>query len=181
MIALARTRTAATELGRAFKSHDVRKIYWAMVVGVPRPGRGTIDVALVKAGKEGDQRVRPAEDDDEDGQDAVTHYATISVAGTRVAWLALLPVTGRTHQLRAHLAAIGHPIVGDGKYGSPDHHPGADIDRKLHLHARSLSLPRPGGGILAVEAPLAEHMARSWAFFGFDPHEAESPFEGLAL
>lgn len=179
VIALARTRAAATELGRAFKTHDVRKVYWALVIGVPRPARGTIDLALVKAGRQGDQRVRPVDEEDEGGQGAVTHYATIAVAGTRVAWLALLPVTGRTHQLRAHLAAIGHPIVGDGKYGSRDHHPGTEIDRKLHLHARSLSLPRPGGGMLTVEAPLPEHMARSWAFFGFDEHEAVDPFAEL--
>jgi 23S rRNA pseudouridine955/2504/2580 synthase len=181
VIALARTRAAATELGRAFKTHDVRKVYWALVTGVPRPARGTIDVALVKAGKDGDQRVRPAAEEEEGGQGAITHYATIAVAGTRVAWLALLPVTGRTHQLRAHLAAIGHPIVGDGKYGSRDSHPGAEIDRRLHLHARSLSLPRPGGRTLTVEAPLPEHMARTWAFFGFDAQEAGDPFAELAL
>lgn len=181
VIALARTRAAASRLGRMFKTHDVRKIYWALVNGVPRPGRGTIDLPLVKAGKEGDQRVRPAGEDEDGGQSAITHYATVASAGTRVAWLALMPMTGRTHQLRAHMAAIGHPIVGDGKYGQREDHPGAEISRKLHLHARSLTIPREDGGILTVEAPLPEHMARTWAFLGFEPEEAGDPFAELLL
>ena len=122
---------------------------------------------------------------------ATTDFATIDAAGTRVSWVALSPVTGRTHQLRAHMAAIGHPIVGDGKYGGSGQENlgdgwgaqlGGEVSRKLHLHARSIDIPHPvTGRRLRIEAPLPEHMARTWALFGWRPGDApEDPFEDEA-
>jgi 23S rRNA pseudouridine955/2504/2580 synthase len=105
----------------------------------------------------------------------------IDSAGAQASWLALMPVTGRTHQLRAHCAAIGTPILGDAKYGeAAPHLAGVPGSRTLHLHARSLSLPHPFGGILQVTAPLPQHMRRTWDFFGF-PEEVEDPFAELDL
>jgi 23S rRNA pseudouridine955/2504/2580 synthase len=112
------------------------------------------------------------------GKRATTLYRVLEDVGQTVAWLALWPLTGRTHQLRAHCAAIGHPIVGDGKYGGADAYlPAAEVARRLHLHARELSLPHPSGrGTLYLQAELPAHMAASWRFFGFDQELAGDPF-----
>ena len=178
VLLLARTRSAAAKLGRALKHRDARKIYWALVVGVPKPERGEINLALIKAGPAREERVRVAVAGEQGAQRACTRYALLEVAGRRLAWLALWPVTGRTHQLRAHMAALGHPVVGDGKYGGSDAHPGGDIPRLLHLHAHSIAIPHPSGGTLSVSAPLPEHMETSWRLLGLDAEAAADPFEG---
>jgi 23S rRNA pseudouridine955/2504/2580 synthase len=177
VLVLARTITAAAFLTRAFREKTTRKIYWAVVVGLPRIRQGRIDLPLAKLpGREG-ERVRV---DAGDGKRAVTYYQVVDSAGDRASWIALLPVTGRTHQLRAHCAAIGTPILGDAKYGAADAHlagvPGA---RRVHLHARSLAIPHPLGGTLRVTAPLPRHMRQSWEFFGF-AGDVEDPFVDLA-
>jgi hypothetical protein len=119
--------------------------------------------------------------DAEGGKRAVTLYATIERAGDRAAWLALMPLTGRTHQLRVHCAAgLGTPIVGDGKYGRDGRLTGQNIAQRLHLHARRLVLPHPRAGILDVTAPLPRHMRETWAFFGFDPDAEIDPFPAHA-
>jgi len=156
VIVLARSTRAATALARQFQMKDAIKIYWALCVGTPVPPQGTINLALVK--KEGPraERVTPAYEKDEDAKNATTHYSTVTSISTKFSWVAFMPMTGRTHQIRAHAAAIDCPIVGDGKYGTFESHPGGDIPRQLHLHARSLSIPHPDGGgrRLEVEAPL---------------------------
>jgi 23S rRNA pseudouridine955/2504/2580 synthase len=125
--------------------------------------------------------VLPAANKDE-GKRAITYYSVVEHAGSKAAWIALLPVTGRTHQLRAHCAAIGTPILGDGKYGGAKAHlAGAPNARLLHLHARSLAIPHPRGGWLRVAAPLPPHMRSTWAFFGFSSDTAEDPFAELEL
>jgi len=178
LLVIARTAIAAAFLTRAFREKTTRKIYWALVVGVPKLRQGRIDLALAKTPGRGGERVRP---DAEDGQRAVTYYRVIDNAGSQASWLALLPVTGRTHQLRAHCAAIGTPILGDGKYGAAAVHlAGLPGSRRLHLHARSLSIPHPLGGTLEATAPLPQHMSRSWDFFGFDRDGAD-PFADLEL
>jgi 23S rRNA pseudouridine955/2504/2580 synthase len=178
VLVLARSAAAAAKLAQAFRGRETRKIYWAAVVGAPRPRQGRIDQPLAKLPGPAGERVAP---DEEDGKRAVTYYRTVSHAGDKIAWVALQPVTGRTHQLRAHAVALGTPILGDGKYGGGAAHPaGVPQARKLHLHARALRLPHPSGGKLTVSAPLPPHMRETWAFFGFDESEERDPFAGLA-
>jgi len=176
VLLLARTAAAAAFLTRAFRDRATRKIYWALVAGRPTPAQGRIDLALAKRGGAGGERVRP---DAEEGKRAVSHYRLVESAGERASWLALMPVTGRTHQLRAHCAAIGTPILGDFKYGGAlALLAGLPTTRQLHLHARALALPHPAGGTLRVAAPLPRHMQQSWDFFGF-PGDVADPFAGL--
>ncbi len=172
VLVLARSAAAAARLTEAFRRKEARKIYWAVVVGVPKLSEGKIDLALSKQGSGHGERVRP----DEDGLRAVTYYSIVEQAWRRAAWLALMPITGRTHQLRAHCVALGTPILGDGKYGGQESFiAGADLPKQLHLHARSIRLPRPGGGVIAARAPLPAHMLTTWQFFGFDSAPAEEP------
>jgi 23S rRNA pseudouridine955/2504/2580 synthase len=175
VLVIAKRRSVAAKLGRAFQTRSVRKIYWALLHGVPRPPQGTVEAALVKAsGPEGD-RVRKARAGEQDiAQSAVTHYAVVDRAGQQVAFVSLKPVTGRQHQLRAHMAILGHPILGDEKYhGDKDLPEG--IPNKLHLHARRISFPHPSGeGMVDVTAPLPEHMTRTFADFGFEAREADA-------
>jgi 23S rRNA pseudouridine955/2504/2580 synthase len=169
VLVVAKRRAVAAKLGRAFQTRSVRKIYWALVHGVPKPPQGKIDAALVKAtGPEGD-RVRKARPGEQDrAQSAVTHYAVVDRAGQAVSFVSLKPVTGRQHQLRAHMAILGHPILGDEKYPSSAELP-VGIDNRLHLHARRISFPHPSGeGVVDVTAPLPAHMRQSFALFGFD-------------
>jgi len=178
VLLLARSANAAARLGRIFQTREVRKTYWALVVGRPEPSRGRIDLSLEKrAGPRGERMA----DARRSGKRAVTLYSVLEGAGATAAWLALWPLTGRTHQLRVHCAAIGHPIVGDGKYGgSGAYLPAAQVTRRLHLHARELTLPHlSGAGALTIRADLPPHMLNSWRFFGFDPNRAGDPFEAV--
>ena len=181
VLVLARNAAAARSLTAAFKTKSVRKLYWALVVGRPNPQEGTIDLPLAKQPGRGGERMQP---DLEDGRSAITLFRTIEAAGRRAAWLALMPVTGRTHQLRVHCAEIGHPILGDGKYGGADaflpglEDLGAGV-RRLHLHARAISLPHPVKGTVTVTAPLPDHMRETWRFFEFEPKRRGDPFEGF--
>lgn len=177
-LVLARSAAAAARLGAAFRGKSVRKIYWAAVVGAPKPRQGRIDQSLSKLPGPRGERMAP---DDENGERAITHYRTVAHAGERFAWLALEPVTGRTHQLRVHCTSLGTPILGDGKYGGAEAHPaGLPQPRKLHLHARAIALPRPRGGMLTVTAPLPAHMRETWKFLGFAEADEPDPFAGLA-
>jgi 23S rRNA pseudouridine955/2504/2580 synthase len=175
VLVVAKRRAVAAKLGRAFQTRSVRKIYWALVKGVPKPPQGKIEAALVKAsGPEGD-RVRKARPGEQDrAQSAVTHYAVVDRAGQTASFVSLKPVTGRQHQLRAHMAILGHPILGDQKYQGDQDLP-AGIENRLHLHARRISFPHPSGeGVVDVTAPLPPHMARALATFGFEAREAEA-------
>jgi 23S rRNA pseudouridine955/2504/2580 synthase len=181
VLVVARTSTAAAELSRALATRDAQKIYWALVKGVPKVKRGTIKAALAKEGGHGphgrDERMTTVDAADEGAKDAVTDFVVLATAGEEFAWLAVKPLTGRTHQIRVHLASIGTPIVGDFKYGGTDVRGRGDIENRLHLHARSIDITRPDGGRLAAAAPLPEHMLKSWELFGFDPERAGNPFE----
>lgn len=181
VVVLARHRAAAAALTRAFRARDARKTYWALTVGVPRPARGKIDLALAKEGPEGHEKMRgilPGDDHDE-ARRAVTYYAVVEALAGKVAWLAMRPVTGRTHQLRAHAAFLKTPIVGDGKYGGAEAFVTGPVSRKLHLHARAIDIAHPAGGRLRAVAPLPAHMVESWALFGFDPDRPGDPFADL--
>jgi 23S rRNA pseudouridine955/2504/2580 synthase len=174
VLVIAKRRSVAAKLGRAFQTRSVRKIYWALVNGVPKPPQGKVEAALVKAaGPEGD-RVRKARPGEQDrAQSAVTHYAVVDRAGQAVSFVSLKPVTGRQHQLRAHMAILGHPILGDEKYKGDLDLP-ENVPNRLHLHARRIGFPHPSGeGVVDVTAPLPEHMRQSFALFGFDEKEEQ--------
>ncbi len=166
---VAKTRFAASALGSSFKSRSARKIYWALVVGVPRPKQGRISTFLAKEELEDDSIMRIAKHGEEGASHAVTYYAVVETAAQQFAWLSLKPVTGRTHQLRAHMAHIKHPIIGDPKYFNKENWelPGG-LQSKLHLLARRIAIPHPRGGTIDVTAPLPPHMQQSWSVLGFD-------------
>jgi len=182
VLLIARTAAAAAFFTRAFREKTTRKTYWAAVIGLPQLPQGRIDLALAKrAGPGGIRGGERVEVDDEDGKSAVTYYRVMDHVGDRASWLALLPITGRTHQLRAHCAALGTPIMGDGKYGrSAAHLAGVVAAKGLHLHARLLAIPSPEGGTLRVTAPLPPHMRQTWDLLGFAGDSAD-PFAELEM
>ena len=174
---IAKTRFAASFLTGAFRHRSARKIYWALVAGVPKPKQGRISTYLAKEESEEDSIMRIAEHGDEGASHAVTYYAVVEASATKLAWVSLKPVTGRTHQLRAHMAHIDHAIVGDPKYFNKENWqlPGG-LQNRLHLLARRIVIPHPRGGVIDVSAPLPPHMLQSWNLLGleadrFDPIE----------
>jgi 23S rRNA pseudouridine955/2504/2580 synthase len=201
VLLVAKNRRSAAALGEAFRSRQAKKIYWALVEGAPKLSQGRISLYLAKGEGMGDQRpprkpgqgstrdiekMRVARHGESDAQHSLTYYATVEKAAPRCAWLSMKPLTGRTHQLRAHAEAIGHPIFGDPKYGhrpedevrrrDPLRAMPEELERKLHLLARRLVLPHPKGGVIDVTAPLPEHMRKTFEAFGFD-EKAYDPIE----
>jgi 23S rRNA pseudouridine955/2504/2580 synthase len=196
VLLVAKTRKMASDLGEIFRSRQARKIYWSVVEGVPKPSQGRISLFLAKGAGMGDMRgprrpgeapagarrdpekMRVARHGEEDAQHSITYYATVDKVAPRLAWLSMKPITGRTHQLRAHAEAIGHPIIGDPKYGDRSENDPRRTDplraiptvveNKLHLLARRLVLPHPKGGLIDVTAPLPSHMQATFDLFGFD-------------
>jgi len=190
VLLIAKSRKIAAELGATFRSRGAKKIYWALVEGVPKPAQGRISLFLAKGVGMGDERgagkdnradierMRVARHGDPEAQHSLTLYAVVDKVAPRLAWLSMRPITGRTHQLRAHCEAIGHPIIGDPKYNRrPENDPARHdplravppgVEPKLHLMARRLILPHPRGGMIDVTAPLPEHMKKSFDMFGFD-------------
>ena len=198
VLLLARNRAAAQHLTAALRHKETRKIYWALVAGVPTPYLGEIRYGLVKAGGhgkggEGEKMIaiHPREIDATPGaKRAHTLYATLYRVASRASWVAMEPLTGRTHQLRAHMAEIGHPIIGDGKYGGSGQENlgdgwgaqlGGIISKKLHLHARSMTFEHPvTRKPITITAPLPSHMAESWDTLGWaEDIAADDPFEEL--
>lgn len=176
VLLVARTPGSAASYSKRFSGRSARKIYWALVVGVPEVAEGMIDAPLAKQPGTGGEKMHV---DEENGQPAKTRYRVVDKAGKRAAWIELEPLTGRTHQLRVHLAAIGHPIVGDGKYGGQDAFLTGAISRKMHLHARRLIITEPDGGKLDVTAELPEHFAATMESLGFDPAQSDAaPLRG---
>ena len=180
VLVVARTRTAAAFLAQAFKARETRKIYWALVAGVPRPAQGRISTFLAKEEGPSGDRMRVARHGERGADHAVSNYALADQAGQKVSWLVMQPITGRTHQLRAHAAHIGHPIVGDPKYFNVENWelPGG-IQNRLHLLARRIAIPHPDGGVIDISAPLPPHMQQSWAVLGFDERSGEDAASAL--
>ncbi|MBB4659192.1 RluA family pseudouridine synthase [Parvularcula dongshanensis] len=167
LMLLARDRLAAKDLTESFRRHLIEKTYWALVAGVPHPLEGTIDLPVEKGGPEGAERMGASEG----GKKAITDYQTVEMAAGKAAFLALRPLTGRTHQLRVHMDAIGTPIVGDGKYGG-ERAKLEGVSKRMHLFCRTMSVPRDGKPPLELTAPLTGHMAKTWDFFAF-PRDVE--------
>jgi 23S rRNA pseudouridine955/2504/2580 synthase len=169
---VARTARSAGHFAKAFSGRAARKFYWALVIGVPAGEEGEIDAPLAKQPGTGGEKMHI---DEEHGLPAKTRWRVLDRAGNRAAWVELQPLTGRTHQLRAHMAALGHPIVGDAKYGGAEAFLTGGISRKLHLHARRLKIEGPEGGKIDVTADLPAHIAESLSTLGFDKENAERP------
>ncbi|MES2137046.1 MAG: RluA family pseudouridine synthase [Pseudomonadota bacterium] len=168
---VARSARAAGHFAKAFSGRTAKKVYWALIVGVPDANEGMIDAPLAKQPGTGGEKMHISE---EHGLPAKTRWRQIDRAGNRAAWVELQPLTGRTHQLRAHMAAIGHPIVGDAKYGGPEAFLTGGISRKLHLHARRIRIDAPEGGAIDVTAELPQHFAESLTMLGFSPMAGDS-------
>ena len=166
---VAKTRFAASALAKVFRSREARKTYWALVAGVPKPHQGRISTFLAKEEREDELVMRIAKHGEEGASHAVTYYAVVETSAQQLAWVSLKPVTGRTHQLRAHMAHIGHAIVGDPKYFNKENWqlPGG-MQNRLHLLARRIAVPHPRGGVIDVTAPLPPHMVQSWNLLGLD-------------
>ncbi|MGE0828787.1 MAG: pseudouridine synthase [Hyphomonadaceae bacterium] len=181
-LVLARHPRAAQFLAEAFRARETEKIYWAIVVGAPRPHAGQIRGWMRKApgpGESDREIMQRCLQQDEGAVFAVTDYVTLADAGGKAAWMGLKPETGRTHQLRFHMAEIGHAIIGDPKYKCDRPTPGG-LEPLLHLHARAIRMPHPNGKSLRVEAPLPPHMRAAFEHLGFDAREARDPFEAFA-
>ncbi len=170
VLLIARTPGSAAFFSKRFSGRSAKKTYWALVVGVPEQYEGMIEAALAKQPGSGGEKMHV---DVENGQPAKTKYRVIDRAGNRAAWVELQPLTGRTHQLRVHMAAIGHPIVGDGKYGGQLAFLTGSVSRKMHLHARRLVIDHPQGDALDVTAPLPEHFAATLEQLGFTEAEGD--------
>jgi 23S rRNA pseudouridine955/2504/2580 synthase len=171
---VARTPRAAAFFSKSFSGRTARKVYWAVVMGVPSIDDGIIELPIAKQPGTGGEKMHV---DEENGQTARTRYRVIERAGNRAAFVELQPFTGRTHQLRVHMAAIGHPIVGDGKYAGQESYLTGSISRKLHLHARRLRIDHPDGGRIDVTAEPPEHFAATLAYLGFDPAAGDLDLE----
>ena len=196
ILLMARTSTAAKHLTAAFRHRETRKVYWAAVAGAPTVKTGTINYGLVKMpghgpNGAGEKMICVHPDDVKEtanAKRATTDYAIIENAGQRVSWLIMVPITGRTHQLRAHISELGHPIIGDGKYGTNRQinegdgwgaQLGGEISRKLHLHSKSLSFMHPfTNEVVSFSAPLPEHMIKTWDFLDWNVNmEIDDPFK----
>ena len=176
VLALGKSPASAARLAAAFAERDTRKTYWAIVAGSPPGDRGRIDLSLVKFGVDDREKMVPVESGDPAGLPALSDYVVLGRSGDRASWLAMRPITGRTHQLRAHALATGVPILGDPKYNTPASK-AASGDLKLQLHARRLVVPHPVKGVVDVEAPIGPGLRAGFVRFGFDPANAsDDPF-----
>lgn len=172
VLLVAATPGSAAFFSKRFSGRSAKKIYWALVTGVPEVADGLIELPLAKQPGTGGEKMMV--DESGEGQPARTRYRIVDRAGNRATWVELQPLTGRTHQLRVHMAAIGHPIVGDGKYGGQAAFLTGSVSRKMHLHARRLIIDHPDGTPLDVTAPLPEHFAATMAQLGFDEASSDA-------
>jgi 23S rRNA pseudouridine955/2504/2580 synthase len=178
LLVLARHPAAAARVSALFRGRTLNKVYWAVVLGSPRPPQGQARGWMRKApgARDADREmVQRCLQQDEGAVHAITDYALMADAGQRLAWMALRPVTGRTHQLRFHMAEMGHAILGDPKYRCDRPTPG-ELPARLHLHARAIELPQERGKPLRITAPLPDHMRETFEALGFEESEGKNPF-----
>jgi 23S rRNA pseudouridine955/2504/2580 synthase len=181
VLLLGRSPGSASKLAEIFRTKEAKKTYWAITVGLPRPANGRVDLAIGKGASASspDERMLV---DGPGAKRAVTYYSVVEEASKRAAWIALRPITGRTHQLRVHCAAMGTPILGDGKYGGADAFiNGVPGGKSLMLHARGIEIKLPNRSTLHVTAPLPDSMKTVWRFFEFDPEINIDPFAKLEV
>lgn len=178
VLVLAKTVGSANQLGQLFRSRELDKIYWAVTLGVPHPVAGDIRGWMIKSAGPGSdkEKMRTAEQNEKGAVHALTLYSVVQNAGRKAAWVALKPETGRTHQLRFHMAELGTAILGDHKY-TCDREVPAGLADGLHLHARALRLPNKGGPPIEIVADLPAHMKKTFAVLGFDEDSAENFFD----
>ena len=173
VLVIARNSRAAKSLTESFRNRKTNKIYWALVMGRPERNEGTVNAPLDKEPGTRGERMMVADK----GKKAVTDFYVMDSALKSTSWVAFKPVTGRTHQIRVHATVLDTPIVGDGKYGGKDAFLDGAVSKKLHLHARSIEIDHPDGGLLNVTAELPRHMVDSWDMFGFDKNDKSDPFD----
>ncbi len=182
VLVFGKTPVGTAALAESFRDRDTKKVYWAIVLGVPRPPSGQVRSWMRKElgpGQSDREMMRPAIQKDEGAVHAITDYLVLQNAGQQAAWMALRPVTGRTHQLRFHMQELGCSIAGDPKYKCDRPTPGG-LGGKLLLHARAIELPHPKKGMLRVIAPIPPHMQKAFELLGFDERDAKDPFEPFA-
>ncbi|VAW04387.1 Ribosomal large subunit pseudouridine synthase C, partial [hydrothermal vent metagenome] len=170
---IARNSPAAKSLTESFRNRKTNKIYWALVIGRPERNEGTVNAPLDKEPGTRGERMMVSDN----GKKAVTDFYVMDSALKTTSWVAFRPVTGRTHQIRVHATVLDTPIVGDGKYGGKTAFLDGVVSKKLHLHARSIDIDHPDGGILSMRAELPRHMKESWDMFGFDRNDTQNPFD----
>ena len=169
-LVVAKTRAAASHFGNVFRSRSARKIYWAIVAGNPNPRQGEISCFLARQSTADGEQMVVAKNGAPGAQHSLSYYSTTDTASRRFAWVTLKPVTGRTHQLRVHMAQLGTPIIGDPRYFNIENWQGAPgLGEGLQLHARRIAIPLRGGNRLDISAPLPPHMRESFDALGFDP------------
>jgi 23S rRNA pseudouridine955/2504/2580 synthase len=175
VLVIARTGKAAKSLTESFRGRKTNKIYWALVKGRSPQQEGAVQAPLDK--ESGTRGERMAVSDK--GKRAITDFKVMDSAAGKVTWMAFRPITGRTHQIRVHATVLDTPILGDGKYGAKEAFVEGAISKKLHLHARSIDIDHPDGGILSIKATLPTHMEESYDLFGFDANDETNPFEEM--
>ena len=180
VLVLAKTAPSAASLAKLFRSRELDKIYWAIVLGVPHPREGQIRGWMIKsAGPGGDmEKMRYAKHGEKGAAFSITDYAVVQNVAQRAAWVALKPLSGRKHQLRLHMSELGHGIMGDWKYECDRETPNG-VGSGLHLHARALRLPRKHGRSVEVVAPMYEHMIKTFDVLGFNEKDVSDPFESV--
>ena len=168
---VAKTRAVASHFGAVFRSRSARKIYWALVVGVPSPAQGSISCFLGRQSTRDGEQMAVVDKGYKGAQHSMSHYSVTDNAGQAFSWVTLKPVTGRTHQLRVHMMNLGTPILDDPRYNEMENWNWVKpegLGAGLHLHARRLAIPLRNGKRLDVSAPLPPHMAKSFKMLGFD-------------
>ena len=169
-LVVAKTKQAASHFGNVFRSRSARKIYWAIVAGNPHPQQGEISCFLARQSTDDGEQMVVVRNGAPNSQHSLSYYSTTDTASKRFAWVTLKPVTGRTHQLRVHMAQLGTPIIGDPRYFNIENWQGAPgLSEGLHLHARRIAIPLRNGKRLDIAAPLPPHMRQSFDALGFDP------------